>query len=563
VLGNAAAFRLIAETKHEGTASPYKDSFLGNTENYVEYDKTSQSPKKRNGWRLFLWIVLASLIILLVVGEVMLRRATPILKGRVIETLSTRFNSHVELDGLQVSLTKGIAVSGNGLRIFAPDDVVAAGAKDPIIAVQRFDFHARLIGLFLKPTHVGSVHVQGLAINIPPKSMRHTGKPSQHRGKIKILVDEFVCDDSRLVIGTDKPDRDPKVFVLQHIVLKDVGPNAPMHYDATLINAIPKGDIHAIGTFGPWDTEAPGESTVTGRYTFQHAELNTIKGIGGTLESTGDFTGRLDRIEVQGIADVPDFSLDTANHPVPLHTQFSAIVDGTTGDTYLQPVNAKLGASEFSCQGAVVNIKGKGHTIDLDVDVPAGHIQDFLQLAVKTRPTVMTGVLAMKTKLHIRPGKESVTEKLGLKGTFGLKQIHFTNPEVQDKVDMLSLRAEGHPREAKPGSEDVSSRMTGQFLMSRGNLTLHALKYTLPGATVQLQGVYTLDGKKFDFNGKVRTQAKLSQMVASRWKSWALKLADPFFHKHGAGAEIPVKVTGTNTAPKFGLDLGHKDKKSD
>jgi hypothetical protein len=529
----------------------------------VLHDKTTQSPKKRNVWRLFLWIVLVSLVVLLVVGEVMLRRAAPILKGRVIETLSTRFNGHVELDGLQVSLVKGLAVSGNGLRIFAPDDVVAAGAKAPIIDVRRFDFHASLLGFFLKPTHVRSVHVQGLAINIPPKSMRQNGMASQHRGKIKILVDEFVCDDSRLVIDTDKPDKDPKVFVLQHIVLKDVGPNAPLHYDASLINAIPKGDIHAVGTFGPWRTEAPGESSVTGKYTFQHADLSTIKGIGGVLHSAGDFAGRLDRIEVQGIADVPDFSLDTANHPMPLNTQFSAIVDGTTGDTYLQPVNAKLGASEFSCQGAVVNIKGQGHTIDLDVDVSAGRIQDFLQLAVKTRPVVMTGVLAMKTKLHIRPGKESVTQKLGLKGTFSLKQIHFTNPEVQDKVDMLSLRAEGHPREAKPGAEDVSSRMTGKFLMSDGKLTLDDLHYTLPGATVQLAGVYGLDGKKYDFTGKVRTQAKLSQMVASRWKSWALKVADPFFHKHGAGAEIPVKVTGTNNAPKFGLNLGHKNKESD
>jgi hypothetical protein len=58
----------------------------------------------------------------------------------------------------------------------------------------------------------------------------------------------------------------------------------------------------------------------------------------------------------------------------------------------------------------------------------------------------------------------------------------------------------------------------------------------------------------------VRTNAKLSQMVASWWKSLLLKPADPFFHKHGAGAEIPVKVTGTNSAPKFGLDMGHKDK---
>lgn len=93
--------------------------------------------------------------------------------------------------------------------------------------------------------------------------------------------------------------------------------------------------------------------------------------------------------------------------------------------------------------------------------------------------------------------------------------------------------------------------------MADGKLNLQNLNFVMPGATVRLAGVYTLDGKKFDFTGKVRTDAKLSQMVSSRWKSWMLKVADPFFHKHGAGAEIPVKITGTNTVPKFGLDIGH------
>jgi AsmA-like C-terminal region len=534
---------------------------LDTVKNDLVDDRAKLSPRGRKRWRWVIWIALIAVIVLLVVGEVMLKRAEPILKGRVIETLSTRFNSHVELDDLQVSLIKGLAVTGKGLRIYAPDDVVAAGAKDPLFVVKQFEFHARLMGLFLKPTHVGAVHVQGLEINIPPKSVRQQGTTkSRHQGKIKIVVEEFVCDDSRLVIGTDKPNKDPKVFELSHIVLHNVGPNDPWPYDANLINAVPKGQIHAVGTFGPWNTEAPGDSSVTGNYTFQNADLNTIKGIGGMLDSVGDFNGQLDRIQVHGTADVPNFSLDTANHPVPLHTQFSAIVDGITGDTYLQPVEAKLGQSRFSCRGEVVNVKGKGHIIDLDVDVPAGRIQDFLRLAVKTQPVVMTGLLAMKTKLHIRPGKESVTQKLGLNGNFTLTQMHFTNPDLQDKVDMLSLRAQGDPKDAKPGAEDVNSQMTGKFQMGDGKLTLPDLNYTMPGATVQLAGVYTLDGKTFNFSGKVRTDAKLSQMVASRWKSWGLKAVDPFFHKHGAGAEIPIKITGTNTAPKFGLDLGHKDK---
>jgi hypothetical protein len=208
----------------------------------------------------------------------------------------------------------------------------------------------------------------------------------------------------------------------------------------------------------------------------------------------------------------------------------------------------------------VINVKGKGHIIDLDVTVPNGRIQDFLQLGVKTTPVVMTGRLGMKTKLHIPPGKESVTRKIGLKGGFTLRQIHFTNPEVEDKVDMLSLRAQGDPKQAKPGAEDVHSQMVGQFVLGGGKLTFSKLDYTLPGATVALTGEYSLDGDQFEFAGKMRTDAKVSQMVASKWKSILLKPVDPFFKKDGAGAEIPVKISGTKSAPKFGLDLGHKEK---
>jgi len=55
--------------------------------------------------------------------------------------------------------------------------------------------------------------------------------------------------------------------------------------------------------------------------------------------------------------------------------------------------------------------------------------------------------------------------------------------------------------------------------------------------------------------------AKLSQMMTG-WKSILLKPVDPFFSKHGAGTEIPVKVTGTKSEPHFGLDFGHKKRQN-
>lgn len=525
-----------------------------------EKDPPKTTPHRRRLWKWLGISLLLAIIVLAIVAEIVLRHATPILKGRVIETLSTRFESKVELDTLDVSVLHGLQVTGGGLRIYPPDDVIAAGATHPLIAVKQFEFRAGVMGLFIKPMHVDSVSVSGLDIHIPPKEYRRQSPETsqEHHGKIKITVGQIICDDSHLIIGTAKPGKDPKDFVLQHIVMHDVGGNAAWPYDATLINAVPRGNIHAVGTFGPWNIESPGDSAVTGNYTFSHADLNTIHGIGGILSSTGKFGGQLNRIDVEGDTDTPNFQLDTANHPVPLETHFHAIVDGTSGDTYLQPVRATLGSSHFTCSGAVVNIKGVGHQIDLDIDIPTGQIRDFLNLAVKTQPPVMSGALQMKAKLNIPPGKQSVTQKLGVNGQFVLTGIHFSNPEVEDKVDMLSLRAQGKPGQAHPGAPDVHSQMRGAFVLRSGQLTFSDLNYMLPGATINLAGQYTLDGRKFDFTGKVRTSAMLSQMVSTWWKSLLLKPVDPFFHKHGAGAEIPVKITGTKSSPKFGLDLGGK-----
>jgi hypothetical protein len=500
-----------------------------------------------------------------IVADIVVKRANPILKGRVVEALERRFNSRVELDNLNVSVIHGLEVSGYGLRIYATADVVAAGMKTPIIAVQRFHFHADIKGLFLKPMDVGSVHVIGLAVHIPPREMRRpiAGDGEQrHFGTIKIVLDEIVCDDSQLVLDTSKPGKEPRVFVLRHVVLHDLGPDAAMPYDAEITNGIPVGEIHAVGHFGPWNNESPGDSAIDGHYTFDHADLYPIKGIGGTLHSTGDFTGQLNHIAVQGLADVPNFSLDSAVHPMPLHSEFSAHVDGTDGDTYLDQVKARLGASDFTCKGSVVRIKGQGHLVDLDVDIPAGRIQDFLHLAVKTQPVIMTGILQMRTHIHIPPGHESVMKKANIAGNFTLQQVHFTRQPWQEKIDELSLRAQGDPRDAKPGAPQVASQMTGTFQMSGASLNFKSIDYMVPGANVQMAGVYSLDGKNFDFAGTIRTEAKPSQMVVAPWKRLLLKAVDPFLAKDGAGMQVPFKVSGTESAPKFGLDFGHKHEAS-
>ena len=531
--------------------------YAGSLVNTVQEQVRLRRSFLHNGWFWLAISVSVAAIAVLVAVQVTLRHAEPVLKDRVIRTLSAHLDSRVELDQFGVSVLNGLTVSGAGLRIFPNNQAIASRSNQPLIAVGRFDFHADLAALFFRPMRIGTVYVRGLAITIPPKhdgGQRTGGRPKL--GKADFELGDLVCDDSRLVIESSKPNKDSHVFLLKHIVLHNIGRDVASMYDATLTNAMPPGEIHAIGSFGPWNTEDPGNSNVAGDYTFDHADLNAIHGIGGTLRSVGAFQGQLDQIDVHGTVDVPNFSLDTADHPLPLSTRYTATVDGTSGDTYLHSIEAKLVDSNFTCKGAVVSEKGKGHVIDIDVDVPAGRMQDFLALSVKKSPAPMTAIIRTKAHLHIRPGDERVVEKLRLNGRFELKQIHFTNPEIEDKVDMMSLRAQGKAKEAKPGAPDVHSRMTGHFDARNGVMKIDGLNYELPGATVNLDGQYSLDGKDFNFAGKVRTDAELSQMVASKWKSILLKPVDPFFKKHGAGAQIPIKITGRGDKPHVGLKLG-------
>jgi len=96
--------------------------------------------------------------------------------------------------------------------------------------------------------------------------------------------------------------------------------------------------------------------------------------------------------------------------------------------------------------------------------------------------------------------------------------------------------------------------MAGNFALANGTIAISKLNYKLPGAQVDVAGKYSLDGNTFDFDGTVRTKATASQMLTG-WKSIVAMPLDPLLKKNGAGLEIPIKISGTKSDPKLGLDL--------
>jgi hypothetical protein len=145
-----------------------------------------------------------------------------------------------------------------------------------------------------------------------------------------------------------------------------------------------------------------------------------------------------------------------------------------------------------------------------------------------------------------------------LSGTFHVPRTHFTNGKVQEKIDSLSLISQGKPKEARQHiDENVPADLRGTFVLNDGVISFSLLHFLIPGTHVDLTGIYSLDGQTFDFRGKAMLDAKLSQMTTG-WKSILLKPVDPFFRKDGVGTEVPIRVTGTQSEPHFGLDFGHK-----
>lgn len=512
--------------------------------------------------------MVAVLAVMVVAAFFELRRirshAEPILRARVIETLSTRFKSRVELAELHVSLQGGLGVSGSGLKIFGLSDPnPSAPGVQPLLEVREFHFGTGLRALFAPHIHVHSVGVKGMVLNLPPQEDRAQYHANASKMKMSIFVDEFVCEDTQLVINTRKPGKEPLDFEISRMVMRDLGPNQPMSFDATLVNPKPVGDIQSQGHFGPFEESSPRETPVDGVYSLTKADLGTLKGIGGILSSKGKYRGTLGKIEVEGTTDTPDFRvIASGGQSVDLHTDFHAIVDGTDGDTYLEPVSAKFLHTSFTAKGKVVRVKNPlGHDIELAVDMPHARVEDLLKLGVKTDPPVMSGDVSMKTKLRLEPGPNDVAERLKLNGNFEIPAGVFSNTKIQDRIDSLSLRSQGEPKLAKEHAVvGVPSNLAGTFRLDRGLFTFDDLHFSVPGTHADLDGQYSIDGQVFDFHGTLRLEAKVSQMTTG-WKSFLLKPVDPFFSKNGAGTEVPFKVTGTHSAPHFGLDFGHdKDK---
>jgi hypothetical protein len=502
----------------------------------------------------WLFVVLGLVSLLGAVLVVYLRRFPPLNRDWVVSTLEDHYQCKVELASFTASFYPAVSIAGEGLVL---EDKERTDLP-PLAIVKKFSVTGDWLGLLRQPRHFSQVRLEGLAITVPPRRSRAQAKKQQAS---PFVLDEIFAQDASLNILSANPGKPPHTFEIHKLSMQSVGLGQPMSFQVTLTNPVPEGQIQSSGRFGPWYSNDPSLTPVSGNYTFSGADLSGIRGLGGTLSSRGSYQGVLSRIQVQGETDTPNFDLGISGNKVHLKTQFNAVVDGVDGDTLLQPVSAQLLASKIVTRGGVTRRAGaNGRIILLDASAQPARLEDFLRLAVKSNTPSMTGALSFQTKLDLHPGEEEIAKRLKLNGSFTVQSARFTNAETEGKITSLSRRGQG-----KPGDDQIQNApfdMRGHFALANSQVTFSDLSFSVAGASVQLQGKFGLVDQTLDFHGTLRLQAKVSQ-TTSGFKSLLLKAIDPLFEREGAGTVLPIRITGTREQPSFGVEFGKALKRVD
>jgi hypothetical protein len=498
--------------------------------------------------------LIAVVVVLLIISAALYFVADDLIARRLrpatIALLEERFNSDVELADLRVRVFPTLGIRGEGLT------VRARGRRDipPLIVIRSFTIESSVRELWSR--HIDRVHLEGLEIMIPPRRgadlPQMTDTPQTGADGNDVTIHELVSEAGLLTIMPKREGKRPRVFQLRRLRFEDFRFSNAVPFDAAISNPVPAGEIAVRGRFGPWNRDEPSLTPIGGTFIFD-ADLGTIKGIGGQLHAEGSFGGPLDYIKTSGRTRTEGFHLSTGGATFPLLVDYDAVVDGTNGDTTLERVAADLAGSKIDARGAILQVDApRGRRITLDTTVAGGRLEDFIKLTTRVPQSPITGRVDLKASLDIPPGEPEVIERMALAGTFEVASARFTSAAIQDRVDELARRGSGRPADA--AIDNVVSNLRGSFALDDARMAVRALSFRVEGAEVRLAGAYGVTSERLDFTGTLRLRARMSQ-TQTGWKSWVLKVFDPMFDARDAGTVLPISISGTRAAPKFGVDV--------
>lgn len=503
------------------------------------------------------WLVRAAValgVIVLVLG-ILLATHWPFSRADIAEDLQESLPGTVQFATFRSTYFPHPGCVAEGMTLTHPG---APSNSPPLATVARLTIQAGYLDLFLRPGYVARIRLEGLRVLVPRKGTyanTDSPPPSISAAASRIRVGQITADNSLLEIARSG-DSPPLRFDIHRLSMYSVSHSAPIRYTVALHNPEPPGEITSTGQFGPWNSQQPRDTPLSGEYTFAQADLGSFEGIAGILSATGTISGNLGKIETQGSVDVPDFRATRTNHRVHLASQFSASVNGMNGDVFLDNVKSSLQRTSISSTGSVAHKPPRpGKTASLDCAIRGGRIEDLLYLVVRAPRAPLRGEANLRANVIIPTGDQPFLQKLEMVGDFGVSQGKFTKPGTQEKVTQLSERAQGQKNTADDNDPNLISDLAGHAEVRNGVATLTDLSFSVPGAYARMHGTYNLINERIDLHGTLKSDAEFTKVAGGGVKSVLLKPFDLIFKRKRAGAVIPVKITGTYSDPQPGLDI--------
>lgn len=487
------------------------------------------------------WLIAAGVVVLVVVvAGVFAAKSWPFSEKAVIEDLAEASDSKVTIHVYKPTYFPYPGCILEGLEFRHGHQ----GAQ--FITIEKLTIEGSYSGILTK--HIPRIITDGARVFIPAFG----SKPNFNFQQSTVAIDELIANGTSIEFASKNPQLQPLRFDVHQASLRGVRWGSPIAYQIKFHNPNPPGEIEVRGKFGRWMADNANETPISGDYTFQDADLSVYDGIAGKLASQGKFDGKLQHINVSGTTDVPDFEVTSGGHPVHLKTKFDAYVDGTTGDTFLNRVEARYDRTTILAEGAIAGSKqSRGKEVNLHLASRDGRIEDLLRLFVTAPRAPMSGSVSLDSHATLPSGNEGFLDKLRLTGSFGVDSGSFTHPDTQLGVDKLSAGARGKNKDAP---DNVVTDLKGDVELVHGVARFSNLTFGIPGADAHMHGTYNVINYKIDLHGNMRVATRISK-TSTGMKSAILKVLDPLFRKKKKGEIVPVHVEGTYEKPQFGLDI--------
>jgi hypothetical protein len=520
----------------------------------------------RPWWRRKAWLITGVALLAGIAAAVFVFAVKwPFTREAMTKRLEKASSAHVEFGAFHSTYFPPGCVAES--VIFRRADDARGGTPEPLLTVKKLTIESTYDGLFSSPKRISRIVVDGVHLRVPGQAgtlasqqpqqdQRHDHAGPQERPTGESLeIDEFRVVDAFLEIPSKKASARPFSIPIHEAVFRRVSEHHTMPFTLSLHLPVPPGEISAKGWIGPWrDQKGAVRSTpVSGECVLKQGNLGVFKTLAGSISAQVSFSGTLEKLDVSGTTDSPDFEVKKSGHRTPLSTQFSGTVDLLTGDVALPQLNARLGHTNLM-GGA--NITGNPKTVDLDVKQGRGEIQDLFLLFSNSDRSPVTGPILFHTRISLPPEARPFEKRVRLAGDFTVDPAQFTSNNTQQRVDQLSARARGDKEQSKDEDdpEQVISHLKGRVVLQNGIANFSAISFSVPGASANMHGTYNLSDKHVKLSGKMKMQATVSQATHGV-KSFFLKLLDPFFKKKKAGAEVPVTMTGSYGHTHFSAGL--------